>query len=103
MNLPMPERLALVSLRRAARLFIIILALPAAVSVTAQGQMDEYSIKAGYLYNFSKYVAWPEGTFAAPTAPFVICLGEDPFGGRLDQAIAGKTSGDGRPLLVKRL
>lgn len=104
MNLPMPERLALVSLRRAARLFIIILAIPAAVSLTTQGQMDEYSIKAGYLYNFSKYVAWPEGTFAAPTAPFVICLvGEDPFGGRLDQAIAGKTSGDGRPLLVKHL
>jgi hypothetical protein len=102
MNLPMPERLAHMSMRRAALPFI--LAILAAVSVNAHGQMDEYSIKAGYLYNFSKYVAWPEGTFAAPTAPFVICLiGEDPFGGRLDQAIAGKTSGDGRPLLVKRL
>lgn len=67
-------------------------------------QMDEYSIKAGYLYNFSKYVAWPEGIFATSTASFVICvLGEDPFGSRLDQAIAGKTSGDGRSLEVRRV
>jgi hypothetical protein len=31
-------------------------------SVQASAQMDEYDIKAGYLYNFSKYVAWPDGT-----------------------------------------
>jgi hypothetical protein len=69
----------------------------------ASAQMDEYSIKAGYLYNFSKYVEWPEGTFQAPATPFVICIvGVDPFGGRLDQAIAGKTSGDARPLEVRR-
>jgi hypothetical protein len=67
-------------------------------------QMDEYSIKAGYLYNFSKYVVWPEGTFASATTPFIICiLGDDPFGSRIDQAIAGKTAGDGRPLEVKRI
>ena len=68
-------------------------------SGSVSAQMDEYSIKAGYLYNFSKYVQWPEGTFPTPETPFVICIvGEDPFGGRLDQAIAGKTSGDARPL-----
>ncbi len=72
--------------------------------ISAAAQMDEYSIKAGYLYNFSKYVEWPKETFAAPTSPFVICIaGEDPFGSRLDQAIAGKTSGDGRSLEVQRL
>jgi len=69
----------------------------------AGAQMDEYSIKAGYLYNFSKYVSWPEATFPTPTAPLAICIvGEDPFGYRLDQAIAGKTAGDGRPLEVRR-
>jgi hypothetical protein len=67
-------------------------------------QMDEYNIKAGYLYNFSKYVVWPEQSFRAPNAPFVICiLGEDPFGERLDQAVGGKTSGDGRTLLLRRI
>ena len=71
---------------------------------TAQAQMDEYSVKAGYLYNFSKYVTWPDASFVSASAPFVICvLGQDPFEGRLDQAIAGKTSGNGRPLEVKRM
>jgi len=70
----------------------------------ALGQMDEYSVKAGYLYNFSKYVTWPQDAFTAPSAPFMICiLGEDPFQGRLDAAIAGKTSGDGKPVEVRRL
>lgn len=69
----------------------------------AHGQMDEYSVKAGYIYNFSKYVTWPESAFLSPNTPFVICmLGEDPFHGRLEQAIAGKTSGSARHLEVKR-
>jgi hypothetical protein len=78
------------------------LLLPCAVPVAAQ--MDEYSIKAGFLYNFSKYVEWPEQAFSAPGAPFVICIvGEDPFGGRIDRAVEGKTSGDGHPLQLRRL
>ncbi len=72
--------------------------------VSALAQMDEYTIKAAYLYNFSKYVTWPEGAFANQNSPFVICVvGEDPFGDRLDQTIAGKTSGEGRRLTVQRL
>ncbi|HEX4487060.1 MAG TPA: YfiR family protein [Terriglobales bacterium] len=66
--------------------------------------MDEYSVKAGYIYNFSKYVTWPETAFRSPSAPFVICIaGRDPFEGRLDQAIAGKTTGDSRALEVKKV
>ena len=88
--------------RQACRSLLISMVLLAGISTA--GQMDEYSIKAGYLYNFSKYVEWPQQAFAAPSSPFVICIaGEDPFGSRLDDAIAGKTSGDGRPLEVRRL
>jgi len=37
----------------------------------------EYKIKAGYLYNFTKFVTWPED--AAET--FNLCIvGDDPFG-----------------------
>jgi len=68
----------------------------------AMAQMDEYSIKAGYLYNFSKYVEWPQN--GPPTGHFVICIvGEDPFSGKLQDAIAGRNAADGRPLEVKRL
>jgi len=37
----------------------------------------EYKIKAGYLYNFTKFVSWPEDSLQT----FNICiLGKDPFG-----------------------
>lgn len=41
----------------------------------------EYKIKAGYLYNFTKFISWPENELKT----FNICiLGEDPFGSILD-------------------
>jgi YfiR/HmsC-like len=85
-------------------LVLLLCSVAFAPATTANAQMDEYSIKAGYLYNFSKYVAWPEQAFGAPDAPFTICIvGDDPFGNRLDQAISGKTAGDGRALEIRRL
>jgi hypothetical protein len=32
----------------------------------------EYKVKAGYLYNFARFVQWPETAFAAPNSPLVI-------------------------------
>jgi hypothetical protein len=44
----------------------------------------EQEIKAGMIYNFLKYTAWPSSKVAG-AAPIVICLfGGDPFGGYLD-------------------
>ena len=34
--------------------------------------LDEYQVKAAYLYNFAKFVEWPADAFASPTAPMVI-------------------------------
>jgi hypothetical protein len=86
------------------RLLRILVCLLPLTAVPVIAQMDEYSIKAGYVYNLSKYVTWPEATFSSSSAPLVICIvGKDPFEGRLDQAVAGKTAGDGRPLEIRRL
>jgi len=60
----------------------------------------EYQVKAAFLYNFAKFVEWPD---AQPRAPFVIgVLGDDPFGPVLDQTVTGKTVLS-RPLAVRRL
>jgi hypothetical protein len=49
----------------------------------------EYDVKAAFLYNFAKFVKWPEDDYG-PT--FVVAvLGEDPFGEILDKTFAGKT------------
>ena len=65
--------------------------------------LDEYQVKAAFLYNFAKFVDWPGEAFSDSSAPLVIgVIGEDPFGGALDRAINGKTV-SGRSLLVRRL
>lgn len=53
--------------------------------ITSTSQADEYNleykVKAAYLYNFTKFITWPEKH--SPT--FNICiLGHDPFGNLLD-------------------
>ncbi|MCF6250854.1 MAG: YfiR family protein [Methylococcaceae bacterium] len=56
--------------------FLFILLFFSSLSV-AQGSRIEYKIKAGYLYNFTKFISWPENK----SKTFNICiLGTDPFG-----------------------
>jgi hypothetical protein len=63
----------------------------------------EYAVKAAYLPKFVPFITWPEGTFESPNAPVTICvLGNDPFGGKLEQAAGGMKSGD-RAIAVRYL
>ena len=51
----------------------------------------EYQVKAAFLFNFTKFVDWPEAVFADAHAPIVLgIVGEDPFGGDLSQIVAGQ-------------
>jgi hypothetical protein len=69
----------------------------------AAGQVDltrEEDIRATFLYNFGKFVEWPESSMGEAVASFRIeVIGRDPFGGRLDQLMIGKTM-QGRPIEV---
>ena len=68
-----------------------------------RAEINEYQVKALFLYNFSRYVEWPSQSFKAASDPIIICiLGQNPFGGALDQAIAGKVV-EGRPLVVREI
>ena len=71
---------------------------------TAQAQprlVREYQIKAAFLYNFVKFVEWPDDTFTDSSTPLTLCvLGEDPFGAALD-SLKGKAV-KGRKLAIKR-
>jgi len=59
----------------------------------------EYHVKAAFLYNFTKFVKWPEKAFANAASPIKICiLGDSPFGPSLD-AIENKRAG-GRKLVI---
>lgn len=57
----------------------------------------EYKVKAAYLYNFTKFISWPEKN----TATFNICIvGDDPFNELLD-SLESKTA-QGKPIRVFR-
>jgi hypothetical protein len=66
-------------------------------------EVVEYNLKAAFLFNFTKFVDWPADAFADEKSPFQLCiLGEDPFGGSLDNVVANE-SVNGRPIAVRRL
>lgn len=51
----------------------------------------EYQIKAKYLYNFARFVDWPEKSFQNPDSPYVIgIIGSDPYGIDLEKTVEGK-------------
>src|SRR5437016_11604330 len=93
------------------RLGILIVALSVSLSwapdafAQARDSSDssEYLIKAGFIFNFAKFVEWPTTAFAQPDSPIVIgILGMDPFGTIIDQIVQDKKIG-ARGFVVKRL
>ena len=63
----------------------------------------EYQVKAAYLFNFLKFVEWPDDPAADPRGKWVIgFIGDTPIGDELAQLVAGKNV-LGRDLQVKKL
>ncbi|MGH9571683.1 MAG: YfiR family protein [Candidatus Angelobacter sp.] len=65
-------------------------------------QPTEYQVKAAYLFNFGKFVTWPEEV-RKQRQTFQLCvLGPDPFGSVLDDTIRGEKL-DGKTVAARRL
>jgi hypothetical protein len=62
----------------------------------------EYQVKAAFLYNFLKYVQWPNQALAVGEPIRICILGADPFGQILDRTIANRTV-EQHPLEVRRI
>lgn len=63
----------------------------------------EYQIKAAFLYNFTKFVEWPEAKFAATNSPIVIgVLGRNPFGAALAETVRDRKV-NGREIQVRQV
>jgi len=76
--------------------------LAASLQAGADGTpIDEYQLKAVFLFNFAKFVEWPPRAFGDARDPFTICvLGNNPFGSSLDDAVRGKTVAN-RPISIR--
>ncbi|MBF0339984.1 MAG: YfiR family protein [Magnetococcales bacterium] len=63
---------------------------------------SESQVKGAYLYNFTKFVTWPDSAFAHERDPFQLCLlGQDPFGAAIT-ALTQKTVGS-HPIAIRHL
>lgn len=84
-------------------LLLGLLLLPAAAAAADAGPAPpaEYEVKAAFLYNFARFVEWPAGAGAMEDSFVITILGEDPFGGVLDDMLDGKVV-DGRRVVVHR-
>jgi hypothetical protein len=70
---------------------------------TPDQQIDEYQVKAAFIYNFAKFIQWPSHTFENANEPIGICiLGHDPFGHSLEDTVDGRSI-EGHALVVRHI
>lgn len=75
----------------------------AGVSAQASSSVKEAQIKAAFLYNFTKFVEWPEASLGAPSDVFVVGLfGDSTLLPMLEATVKGRQV-NGRKILVKRV
>jgi hypothetical protein len=56
-----------------------------AATAYTQDEQPEFVVKTAFIYNFLKFTQWPNGTFAKPDIPIVVCtIGDDLYGGALN-------------------
>jgi hypothetical protein len=72
-----------------------------AVAAAAYAAAPEYQVKAAFLFNFARFVEWPQDAVATSDAFRICIVGDDPFGRLLDQAVLGKTVQDRRVEIVR--
>jgi hypothetical protein len=82
-------------------LSLLLMASPEALSQNEEGA--EYPVKLAFLYNFTKFVEWPPGSYPSPGSPFLICIvGHDPFSQILEDELRTRNVAD-HPLEVRTL
>ena len=70
---------------------------------SAQPSLAEHQVKALFLFNFTRYVDWPDEAFESETAPFIIgVIGEDSFDGELNRIVRERKVND-REIVIRNV
>jgi hypothetical protein len=68
-----------------------------------QQTLSEYQIKAGFFFNFTRFVEWPETAFATATSPILACVvGETPLTDLVIDVVVGRVV-NGRAVSIRRV
>ena len=80
-----PRQLTAILLSAAALLLPLRAAMP-------QPGPQEYALKSVFLFNFCRFIEWPDDAFSSREEPIIIGLiGDDPFRGMLEETVKGET------------
>jgi hypothetical protein len=69
-------------------------------NASAQTVADEYQVKAAYLLNFARFVEWPADVLSTSSPITIVVIGDDSFGGALEEVLRGK-SANGHPIHLR--
>lgn len=76
-------------------------ALPASVAAEPRAAAGEWQIKSAFIYNFTRFVEWPDTALATPSQPIIIgVLGEQELARELQTTVAGRNV-NGRSIEVR--
>lgn len=89
-------------LRRTLGFLAAAIALPFSAAVATGAAIDAWEVRAAFLFNFARYVEWPDSALGEDQAIVIGVLGEDPFGETLDRILAGRRIAE-RPVEIRRL
>lgn len=82
-------------------LFIDILAISVAHSNAQDTKRGEYEVKAAFIYNFLKFIEWPDKVFTDNPFTMNLCIvGENPFGNAINSYQGDKVSN--RTIAIKK-
>jgi YfiR/HmsC-like len=77
--------------------------LAAGQAMAQEAAPSENQVKAAFLYNFAKFIKWPDDSFPATNSPITIgILGDSPFGTDLEVAVRSRTI-SGHPVVIKQV
>jgi len=69
----------------------------------AQEAIPEVQVKAAFVFNFIRFVEWPQGAFSSENGPMIVgVLGDDEFANKLGASLKDKKA-HGRAFEVKKL
>jgi hypothetical protein len=81
---------------------LLLASLGVGVRLPVQAQApNEYRVKAAFILNFTRFIEWPSDGYSDGGALVVGIVGDDPFGGSLDQL--NGTSVNGHRIVIRRL
>jgi hypothetical protein len=82
-------------------LFALMVASFAGGKDAVAAERPEHEVKAAFLYNFGKYVRWPQSARDGDEVFVIGVLGTDPFGRALDDVVRGNRI-DNKPVVIRR-